>query len=102
MSSMVPPEFQQFVEQQIVSGRYHSADEVVSDGLPLLQERDRRLQELRAEIQPALDRLDRGEGIELDEAGLEDFFDQIVTEVDQEMAAISTTYFPRSDEWPCG
>jgi antitoxin ParD1/3/4 len=90
MASMVPPEFQQFVEQQIVSGRYQSADEVVSDGLRLLQERDRRLQELRAEIQPALDRLDRGEGIELDDAGLKAFFDQIVAEVDAELASGET------------
>ncbi|MBI3465730.1 MAG: type II toxin-antitoxin system ParD family antitoxin [Planctomycetes bacterium] len=87
MSSVVPPEFQQFVQEQIVSGRYHSADEVVSNGPRLLQERERRLQELRAEIQPALDELDRGDAIDVDDEGLRVLFDEIMSEVDRELAA---------------
>ena len=38
------------------------------------QEHQQSKDELRSEIQPALDRLDRGEGIEMNEAELDAFF----------------------------
>lgn len=41
------------------------------------QERERRRDELRREIAPALVRLDRGEGIELDDDSLDAFFEDI-------------------------
>jgi antitoxin ParD1/3/4 len=84
---MVPPEFQQFVDQQIASGQYQTAGEVVSDGLRLLQAREKRLQELRAEIQPAIEELDRGETFDVDQQGLRALFDEIKSEVDGELAA---------------
>lgn len=62
----LPPDLAQFVSDQIGSGKYPSEVEVVCDGLRLLKERERRLDELRAEIQPSLERLERGEGRELD------------------------------------
>jgi antitoxin ParD1/3/4 len=86
MASIIPPEFQQFVDQVICSGRYQSADDVVSDGLRLLQERERRLQELRAEIQPALEELDRGDFIDVEQQDLRAFFGDLVAEADAEMA----------------
>ena len=61
-----PESLDQFVEQQLKSGKFTSRDEMVNEGLRLLQERERKIKELRAEIQPALDSLDRGEGEELD------------------------------------
>jgi antitoxin ParD1/3/4 len=72
-----PADLQQFVHQVIDAGSYKSEAEVVGEALRLLQERQRRIEELRREIQPALDRLDRGEGIELDEDGLDAFFEDI-------------------------
>jgi antitoxin ParD1/3/4 len=86
MASIIPPEFQQFVDQVIGSGRYQSADDVVSDGLRLLQERERRLQELRAEIQPALEELNRGDFIDVEQQDLRAFFGDLVAEADAEMA----------------
>lgn len=55
-----------------------SSEGVVGQMPRLLQQRQRRIEELRREIQPALDRLDRGEGIEIeDEDGLRLFFEDI-------------------------
>ena len=66
MSMSLPQDLQQFVQQEIASGRYQSEEDVVREGLRLLRERDRRLQALREDIQPALEQLDRGEGERLD------------------------------------
>jgi antitoxin ParD1/3/4 len=72
----IPPELQQFVDQELASGQYRSADEVICAGLRLL--RERRLFQLRGEVQAGLDQLDRGEAIELaDQQALRTFFDDI-------------------------
>ena len=63
---MIPAEFSQFVQQVISRGSFASETEVVGAGLRLLQERERELEALRAEILPALESLDRGEGEPLD------------------------------------
>ena len=71
-----PPELQQFVEQELASGRYQSVDDVICEGLRLL--REQRLYELREEIDAGLQPLERHEGINLeDERSLRDFFDDI-------------------------
>ncbi len=79
MSVEIPPDFQQFVDSAIESGSFKNASEVVGEALRLLQQRQHRLQQLRAEIQPALQRLDRGEGIELDDDSLDAFFEDVKT-----------------------
>ena len=75
MSSAIPPEFRQFVQQELASGRFQSTEEVVGEGLRLL--RERRRQELQERLQVGIDQLDRGEGIELDDAELAGFLDDI-------------------------
>ena len=87
MTVEIPPDLQQFVHQVIDAGGYNSEAEVVGQALRLLQERQRRIEELRREIQPALDQLDRGEGIELDEDGLKAFFEEIKAQSRAELAA---------------
>ena len=62
MSMSLPQDLQQFVQQEIASGRYRSEEDLVCEGLRLLRERERRLQALREDIKPALEQLDRGEG----------------------------------------
>ena len=76
MPQSLPPELQQFVEQELASGRYQTREDVICDALRLL--RERKLHELRKEIDAGLQQLDRGEGIEIeDERSLQAFFDEI-------------------------
>jgi antitoxin ParD1/3/4 len=73
-----------FVEEQVQSGGYSDADEVVRAAVDLLKSRaDRRarkLERLKAAIQVGLDELDRGEGEVVED--LEAWFDQLEAEVD--------------------
>ena len=66
MTIEIPPEFAEFVDSVIAAGSYRSKTEVVGEALRLLREREGRRRELRREIAPALDRLDRKEGKQLD------------------------------------
>ena len=78
MTVEIPSDFQQFVHSVIDAGSYKNETEVVGEALRLLQDRQQRIEELRREIQPALDQLDRGEGIEIkDEKELRLFFEDI-------------------------
>jgi len=78
MSQVVPQEFDDFVAREVASGKYRSHEEVVSAGLRLLQERERKLAALRADIQVGFDQLDRGEGITIEsEEALRAFFEDI-------------------------
>jgi putative addiction module CopG family antidote len=73
----IPVEIQEFVRSAIDRGEFHTEAEVVGEALRLLQERRRRIEMLRQEILPAIERLDRGEGIELDDDNLHEFFEKI-------------------------
>ncbi len=77
MSTSIPPEIEQYVEHAVSSGRYESAEQVVRAAFRLLQERDRRFETLRADVKAGFDQLDRGEGTELDDESLREFFDGI-------------------------
>jgi antitoxin ParD1/3/4 len=70
MSHGLPADLEQFVEQELASGKYASRDELVTEAVRLLRERERRLEELRQEVLPALERLDRGEYTEYDDGSL--------------------------------
>jgi antitoxin ParD1/3/4 len=54
--------FDTFVRQQVASGRYANASEVVREGLRALEDRERHLR-LREAIQTGLDQIERGETI---------------------------------------
>lgn len=72
MNVSLTPELEAFVQEQVKSGAYVSASEVVRDGLRLLAraEEMRRLEldRLRADIRQGLEELERGEGVEGAEA----------------------------------
>ena len=53
MTVEIPSDCQQFVHAVIDAGSYKNEAEVVGHALRLLQERRRRIEELRREIQPA-------------------------------------------------
>ena len=78
MTEMLPADLQQFVQEELAAGRYQSPAEVISDGLRLLRDRERRLNELRVELQVGIDELERGEAIVIrDEQELKAFFEDI-------------------------
>ena len=83
----LPDTLDGFVEQQIASGAFHDANEVVSAGLRLLQHRaDRkaaRIARLRAAIQVGLDDLERGDFVEVTD--LDAYFRDLEAEVEAEV-----------------
>ena len=72
MNVSLTPELEELVTEKVRSGRYNSASEVVREALRLLEEQDQlralRLEETRKKIADGLDALDRGEGIDGEEA----------------------------------
>ena len=57
----------QFVAQQLARGRYQSYDEMVQEGLRLLQEREQEQDRIAEKLRPAAERFKRGEpGIPFD------------------------------------
>jgi antitoxin ParD1/3/4 len=65
MNVSLTKEFEHYVAQKVESGLYHSAREVIRDGLRLMKERDElhqsRLSELRRDIAVGIDQADRGQ-----------------------------------------
>ena len=88
MPASIPPEIEQYVEQVVATGRYESAEQAVREAFRLLQEKDRRFESLRTDVKAGFDQLDRGEGIELDDDGLRDFFDDIQARGQQRYEAV--------------
>ncbi len=65
MNVSLTKEFESYVAEKVESGLYHSASEVIRDGLRLMKERDElhqsRIAELRREIAIGADQADRGQ-----------------------------------------
>ncbi|MGH2541454.1 MAG: type II toxin-antitoxin system ParD family antitoxin [Ardenticatenaceae bacterium] len=55
MNVSLTPQLEKFVKQKVESGMYGSASEVIREALRFMEERERRLEELRGEIQKGLD-----------------------------------------------
>ena len=55
MNVSLTPELEQYIRTKVDSGRYLSASEVVREALRLLEQKEKRLQELRVEIQKGFD-----------------------------------------------
>ena len=88
MSEAFPPDIQQFVRQELASGNYQSEEELVAAAVRFLRDNNARLKRLREGLKTRLGRLDRNEGVELeDDEALGAFFDRIEAEVNEELAA---------------
>jgi antitoxin ParD1/3/4 len=81
MNISLTPELDSFIQQKVESGMYHSASEVVREGLRLLQQRDAlreaQIVKLRQEIQFGFDQVERGEYTELTVEELPQFFEEL-------------------------
>jgi antitoxin ParD1/3/4 len=70
MNVSLTPKLSSFVDKKVKSGFYHTASEVVREGLRLLEEKDslrqHRLKELRQEINLGLEQAYRGESKPMD------------------------------------
>ncbi len=87
MNVALPPDLAGFVQAQVASGYFRSEQEIICQGLRLLQQRNEHLAQLKLEIQVGLTQLERGEGIVLDDASLSGFFADIEEEVRRELDA---------------
>jgi antitoxin ParD1/3/4 len=72
MNVSLTPELERFVQEKVQTGRYNSASEVVREALRVLHEREQlreiQIQELRNKIAQGLASLERGEGIDGEQA----------------------------------
>lgn len=58
MTISITPQLESLIKEKLATGRYHSADEVMSEALKLLELRDeqeKKLEQLRLDIQAGLD-----------------------------------------------
>ena len=78
MSHPYPPELQQLLHEGLASGRYQTEDEMILEAVRLLRQRDADLDRFKQNLKTRLARLERGEGIEIeDDRALRSFFDDI-------------------------
>ena len=91
MSYGFPTELQQLVREELATGVYSSEDELLIEAVRLLHQRETDLRNFKSQLQNRLDRLDRGEGIELEnEAALRAFFDDVQAQGQQRYQASRT------------
>ncbi|MEH2171211.1 MAG: type II toxin-antitoxin system ParD family antitoxin [Nostoc sp.] len=68
MNISLTTELEQFIQSQVVSGKYTSSEEVILAGIRLLEEGERiykgRFEELQREIAIGVEQLDRGERLD--------------------------------------
>ncbi|MCO6457015.1 MAG: type II toxin-antitoxin system ParD family antitoxin [Pirellulaceae bacterium] len=66
MTEALPPDIQRFVDQAVASGEYDSPDACIVAALRAFRELRERHQQLRADIQHAIEQSQRGESRPLD------------------------------------
>src|SRR4051794_13417049 len=82
----LPPDLQQFVRDQLASGKYRSESEVMCDAVRLLRERELRLESLRKDIEQGIVQLDSGEFVEIQsDIELKTFFDDVASRGQQRL-----------------
>ena len=68
MQITLKPDQEQFIQEQLRSGNYHTADEVIVEALQLLKKRDQHykqwLEQTQEQVAVSLSELDRGEGLD--------------------------------------
>ena len=74
MNISLTPELDSYVHQKVETGMYHSASEVIREGLRLLKEQDQvrqaRLEQLRGDVNIGVEQIARGEYTEYEAGNL--------------------------------
>lgn len=82
MNISLTPEQEQFIQEKLNSGKYETADELISEAFRLLEERDKHyekwVEETRKKVAVGIAQLDRGEGIDGEEV-----FKELLEEIEQ-------------------
>ncbi|HAA28914.1 MAG TPA: type II toxin-antitoxin system ParD family antitoxin [Cyanobacteria bacterium UBA8553] len=82
MNISLTPEQEQFIQEKINSGKYETADELITEAFRLLEERDKHyekwVEETRKKVAVGIAQLDRGEGIDGEEV-----FQELLEEIEQ-------------------
>ena len=85
MNITLKPEQQRFIQAKLSSGKYATVDEVITEALQLLEQRDKHYQqwveETREKVQVGIAQLERGEGIDGEEV-----FRELLAEVEEAKA----------------
>ncbi|MEH2165178.1 MAG: type II toxin-antitoxin system ParD family antitoxin [Nostoc sp.] len=61
MKITLKSEIEQFIQVQIASGKFASAEDVINEAFNLLQERERRIEELRQKIAVGTEQIAKGQ-----------------------------------------
>lgn len=61
MAATLPPDLEAFIQSEVASGKYASADEAVAEAVRLLQEHQRLLANLRSDIETGINAFERGD-----------------------------------------
>lgn len=61
MTISLRPEHEQFIQFQIATGKFASADEVINEAFQLLQEREQRLDKLRQKVALGKEQINKGQ-----------------------------------------
>ncbi|XGV95513.1 MAG: type II toxin-antitoxin system ParD family antitoxin [Leptolyngbya sp. BL-A-14] len=61
MNISLKPEYEQFIQSQIDTGNYTSADEIINEAFKLLLERERKLAELRQKVALGTEQIAKGQ-----------------------------------------
>ncbi|WP_052549244.1 type II toxin-antitoxin system ParD family antitoxin [Enhygromyxa salina] len=73
LSVELPDDLREFVDEQLRSGRYANATEVLRDAFSVLRQRQERVDSLRAALQTGVAQLDSGDFIEGTREGRDGF-----------------------------
>jgi antitoxin ParD1/3/4 len=71
MNINLTPDSEQYLREQLASGKFPSADEAISEALRRMRDYEQKVEELRREIAVGIDQADRGLAVEFNEATLE-------------------------------
>lgn len=61
MNIVLKPEYEEFIQSQISSGKYSSVEEIIVEAIALLREREQRKEELRQKIAVGTGQIERGQ-----------------------------------------